>query len=450
MLLNYGKAPFFLLIVAVVAGIGVLVTHRRYGAARADLVLMTHAKDHADVYQAMLPEFERRYGVRVDVQVVEQNALRNRLLAAFAAGTPVPDLVEIPQDAALFLRGPIRDIGLLDITKWVKSRNLEEKMVATRFSMWQRKGVIFALPHDVHPLMLAYRADIVEDELGIDVSKIVTWDDFAAMARKIVRYGGDAGPARYALEFQNDGGYLLQALLLQRGVGLFDAEGHVTFDGDVAVDTFVWAIRQLRGPQRIAYSLGFGPTLWEGMQDGLVLFYFAPDWRTRTIEEYAPSLSGKMKLMPLPAWTAGGRRTSTWGATGIAATRGGHNPELAKKLMEFLYVDQADGGKSAAELHILSPVRASWSQPLFDKPDPYFRGQPIMRLYAGLAGDVPPDYASPFIPKAQEKRDSAFVAAAAYYSEHGEDGFVDFVRAELKRRADDVRAVIARNQITDL
>jgi arabinosaccharide transport system substrate-binding protein len=449
MLLDYGKAPFLILLLAVATGAGVLVTHQRYEERRPDLVLMTHAKLHADVYLAELPEFERKYGVKVDVQVVEQVALRTRLLAAFAAGTPVPDLVEIPQDAALFLRGPIRDIGFLDITKWVRSMDLEDKMVSTRFSMWQSKGVIFALPHDVHPMMLAYRADIVEDQLGIDVSKIATWDDFVAMARRIVRYGDDGRPPRYALELQNDGGYLLQALLLQRDVGLFDSAGNVTFDSDVAADTVAWAVRQLRGPQRIAYSLGFGPTLWEGMQDGLVLFYFAPDWRTRTIEQFAPSLSGKMKLMPLPAWTPGGRRTSTWGATGLAATKGGRNPELAMKLMEFLYVDQTDGGKSSADLHILSPVRSEWSLPIFDRPDPYFRGQPIMRLYSRLAGDVPADYANPFIAKAQTKRDGAFVAASAYYSQHGEDGFVEFVRAELRRQADAVRAVIARNRITE-
>jgi arabinosaccharide transport system substrate-binding protein len=449
MLLNFGKAPFLILLVAIATGLGVVATHRRYEEARPDLVLMTHAKLHADVYQAKLPEFERRYRVKVDVQVVEEVALRTRLLAAFAAGTPVPDLVEIPQDAALFLRGPIRDIGFLDLTRWVRSSGLEERMVASRFSMWQSKGVIFALPHDVHPVMLAYRADIVEDQLGIDVSKIETWDDFVTMARRIVRRGEDGAPARYALEFQDDGGYLLQALLLQRDVGLFDSAGKVTFDSEVAADTFAWAVRQLRGPHRIAYSLGFGPALWEGMQDGLVLFFFAPDWRTRTIEEYAPSLAGKMKLMPLPAWSAGGRRTSTWGATGLAATKGGRNPELAKKLMEFLYVDQTDGGRSSADLHILSPVRAAWSQPIFDRPDPYFRGQPILRLYSRLAGDVPADYANPFVTKAQNKRDSAFVAASAYYSEHGEDGFLEFVRAELKRQADAVRAVIARNQITE-
>ena len=39
------------------------------------------------------------------------------------------------------------------------------------------------------------------------------------------------------------------------------------------------------------------------MSDGLVLFYFTPDWRTRQVEMDVPSLSGKLALMPLPAWT---------------------------------------------------------------------------------------------------------------------------------------------------
>ena len=43
MLFNFGKAPFFILVLAVVTGLGVLYTHERYVSARPDLVLMTHA-----------------------------------------------------------------------------------------------------------------------------------------------------------------------------------------------------------------------------------------------------------------------------------------------------------------------------------------------------------------------------------------------------------------------
>jgi len=118
------------------------------------------------------------------------------------------------------------------------------------------------------------------------------------------------------------------------------------------------------------------------------------------------------------------------------------------KLMEFLYLDQTDAGgrrptcTSCRRCALRGASRSSTGPTLFLRPADH-------AALLGSRGDVPADYANPFIPKAQEKRDSAFVAAGAYYSEHGEDGFVEFVRAELKRQADDVRAVIARNQITD-
>jgi arabinosaccharide transport system substrate-binding protein len=449
----YGKAPLFIGLVAIVSGLGVLWSHSRYGRTRPDLVMMTHARLHADIYRAKIPEFEKRHGVRVEVQEMELNAMRARLQAAFATGTEVPDVVEMPDNAAYFLRGPTKDVGLLDLTSWVAEDKLKERMVDNRFSLWERRGRIYGLPHDVHPVMLAYRADIVEGELGIDVSKIQTWDDFVAMAQKIGRdLNGDGVQDRYALELYSIGGDQLSILLLQRGISLFDAEGRVAFDREETVDVIVWYIHQLFGPQRIAYDLGSSNSqpLWRAMMDGLVLFYFTPDWRTRTIQEYAPAVSGKIKLMPLPAWTPGGRRTSTWGSTGIGITRGTRNPELAKKFVEFLYIEQTDAGKSALDLHIVPPVREAWNLPLLNQPSPFYCNQPIMRLYAELAGDVPQNYATPYSPKAETKRNAAFIASANYFRANGDKGLREFVRAELKRQADAVREQMARNLLMGL
>ena len=446
----FGLAPLMILLVAVVTGAGVWLTHGRYGHVEADLVVATHARLHADIYRAKLPIFEKKYGVKVKVQEIEESALRSRLLAAFAAGTEVPDVVEIPQNPAYFLRGPIKDIGFLDLTDWVHETGLDERLVASRFSLWRRKGVIFGLPHDVHPVMLAYRADIVEGELGIDVTTIKTWADFVAMAQMISRdQNGDGQPDRYALELATDGGDMLSMLMLQRGVDLFDAEDRVVFDQPAAVDVVMWYLRALYGPERFGYGLGFGQALWQGMSDGLVLFYMTPDWRTRTSEQYAPGLAGKMKVMPLPAWEPGGRRTTTWGATGGAVTKRSRNPELARELLAFLYADQTDGGKSAAELHILPPSRDAWTSAEFDRTYPFYSDQPIMRLYAELADEVPPSFATPFTEKARGKRNEAFINCGAYYREHGEEGLREFVAAELKRQADVVRALMARTIITE-
>jgi arabinosaccharide transport system substrate-binding protein len=167
------------------------------------------------------------------------------------------------------------------------------------------------------------------------------------------------------------------------------------------------------------------------------------------MQEYVPSMAGKWKLMPLPAWEPGGRRTSTWGATGIAITKRSERPELAKQLIEFLYVDQADGGRAHAAMQILPPTRAAWSLPVFDERSAYFSGQPVMRLYADLAPDVPPNYTSPFTLKAMGKRNEALVRCSAYYRAHGEAGFPEYVRATLKEYADSLREVIARTKITE-
>jgi arabinosaccharide transport system substrate-binding protein len=237
--------------------------------------------------------------------------------------------------------------------------------------------------------------------------------------------------------------------MLQRGVGYFDAEGRVTFDDERAAQTVEWYIRQLYGRHRIGYGPGFGQPLWQGMLDGLILFYFTPDWRTRQMEQYAPALAGKMKLMPLPAWTRGERRTSTWGATGIAITKKSARPELAQQLIEFLYIDQTDAGRAWADMRILPPTRDAWSLPVFDEPSPYFSRQPVMRLYARLAPDVPPNYTSPFTLKAMGKRNEAFVRCAEYFHRNGEVGFSRFVRETFKSYADSLREIIARTRITE-
>ncbi|MEO7413279.1 MAG: extracellular solute-binding protein [Opitutaceae bacterium] len=443
-----GRAPFFLLLLAVASGLGVWLTHGHYGETRADLILATHARLHADIYRARIPEFEKRYNVKVDIQEVEINAMRRRLQAAFLAGTEVPDLVEVPDNIANYINGPLKDIGFLDLTDWVKEKKLDERIVASRFSLYTTRGRIFALPHDVHPVMLAYRADIVEDQLGIDVSTIKTWDDFVAMGRKVTKdLDGDGTPDRYALELsvERRSAYL-QVLMSQRGDSLFNSAGEVAFDNERMAELLVWYVSQLRGPNRIAFNTGEGQPMWRAMMDGLVLFYFMPDWRTRQVEQWAPGLEGKMKLMPLPAWTPGGIRTSTWGSTGLGLPKRGRNPELAKKLAEFLYTEISDGGAAWSGLHILPPSRDAWQQPEFEKPSAMFRGQPFMKLYAQLAPDVPAVPVTPFQTKAENALNQVFQACDTYYRANGERGFLEYARTQLKIRADQVRLYMTRGR----
>lgn len=446
----YGRAPFCLLVVAIVTGIGVAFTHSGFKSERPDLVFATFARKHADVYQQVLPIFEERHGVKVEIQVVEYKSLQTRLQASLLAGTEVPDLVEIGNNMSYFTKGPVEDIGFVDLTDWVKENNLDKRMVESRFALWTKDDRIFALPHDVHPVMLVYRRDIVEDELGIDVSKIETWDDFIEMAHTVVKdLDGDGIPDRYAIELPTNLGWPIPLLLRQRGGGLFDKEGRVIFDNEIGVETVMWYVRQTKGEHKISFSFDEGQAFYRAMRDGLMLFFFAPDWRTRKFQVDAPSMEGKLALMPLPAWEKGGLRTSTHGATGLAITKACDNLELALKLAEFLYLKPEDLGDRFAELHIIPPLIEAWDMEVFDKPNKFFSNQPLGRLYADLAPTTPAEWVSPYTFKAEFKVLEAYVFSAKYYEEHGEEGFREFVEKELKRNADYVRGLMRRNAFLD-
>src|SRR5688572_8238986 len=158
----YGKAPLVLLLIAILSSVAFAATR---GSKRpADLVLATFASTHVKAYRDALPEFEKKYGVNVEIQQVDFQSLEARLQSAIVANTEVPDLVEISEGTlGFFTRGPTRDFGFMDLTDLVKREGLDHRVVETRYAPWTTRGRTYALPHDVHPVMLAYRRDLVEE-----------------------------------------------------------------------------------------------------------------------------------------------------------------------------------------------------------------------------------------------------------------------------------------------
>lgn len=442
----YGKAPFWLTVIALVSWVLVLGTKRWSDEHKPDLVFAFFAPNHMAAYRAVTPEFEKKHGVKVSLQLVHERALTNRLQNAMLAGTEVPDLVEIIEGSlGFFTRGPLEDVGFLDITERLDQEGLRERLVESRLSLWSSRGRVFAVPHDVHPIMLMYRADLVEEE-GIDVSRLETWDDFVRVGRRVVRdLDGDGVPDRYMIDLPMSGGWGLNSLLLQRGVGLFDEKGRVAFNTPITVDTIVWYLKQTRGKDRIAYECGWGQPLSKAMSDGLALFYIAPDWRTFLIQEQSPNLAGKMKLMPLPAWERGGRRTSVWGGTGLAISRSTKNQELAWEFAKFLYFNTPELGKRFALTNIIPPFRDAWDLPEFKTPNPFYSGQPLGALYAELARETPPVWSTAHASLADGKLNQAFQRAAAHFERHGEAGLRELIERELAVSEAYVNRIIERN-----
>ena len=438
-LFPYGYAPLLLLVVSVASG-GWILLHPAQGK-HAAIRLWTFTVLHAEPYKNIMPEIEARFpGKKVDVQLVHVTAVSSRLRAAFWADLDVPDLVEVEiSKSGAFFRGPLENVGFVDLMPRLRETGYLDKIVPTRLTPYTNRGRIFGLPHDIHPVMLAYRRDLIE-EIGVDVSKLTTWDEFIAMGRKLTQPG-----KRYMIMLSDASIGHFETMLFQRDGGYFDRNGNLTIDNEIAVETMKWYVPLVAGPNRIAMDLGSGNVLTQSVEQGYILFYISPDWYSKYLERETPRMAGKMALMPLPAVRPGGRRTSTLGGTMMAITKKCENPEMAWSILEKLYLDTEFLAERFRQTNILPAIKDAWKHPAFDEKRPYWSDQRIGRMYAELGNDVPPQFSSPHSDSAKAKMGKALTACVAYYKTNGDKGFEEFIRRELKTCADQVRVLMGRN-----
>ena len=435
----FGKAPSIIFVITLLSG--VYLTLSPVEESAVSLRLWTFASNHLESYQNAVPSFEiANPGKKIDVQLVHGDAVNSRLRAAFWADLDVPDLVELEiSRAGSFFRGRSEDVGFIDLLPILKRTDYYDQIVETRFAPYTNRGKIYGLPHDVHPVGLAYRRDLFEN-LGIDVTAIETWDDFIRIGTRITIPG-----ERYLIELSDNSPMHFEIFLFQREGGYFDRQGNLTMDDEVALETLLFFIPLVAGPDRIGSDLGSNRLFTQAVEQGYFISFLCPDWRSKVAETDIPRMSGNMALMPLPAFERGARRTSTMGGTMLGITKACPNPELAWKVAVHMYFDKNQLGERFRDSNILPPLKEAWSHPAFDEPRDYWSGQKLGRIYADLAEDVPPQYASPLIEMAKSKMASVISVCAAYYRANGENGFEDFARSNLLAAGNEVRRYIDRN-----
>lgn len=375
------------------------------GAARqapSEKTMWTFARPHYLMYEPRIAAWNKSGRTPFDLRLLSLPAMERRMMASFLGDVPSADVLEVERrGVSRTFGGSVESVGFYDLTEKLKSEGLLEAINAPSFSPWTTRGHIFGLPHDVHPVMLGYRADLVE-AAGIDVSKIETWEDyFRAMKPLMADNDKDGKPDRFLLNMWETNQDHLEVLLLQAGGGFFDESERPTLDSAINVRVLATITTWLAGPERVAADApNFTAAGNKLKADGYVVSSFFPDWMGDIWKHEIPSLSGKMKLMPLPAWEKGGRRTSVWGGTmlGIPKTAV-RTPKDFDVLWEFckeLYISDQFMRDLYREGGIVTPVKKYWSDPIFDEPNAFFSGQPAGRLYINLAPLVPNRNSSPY------------------------------------------------------
>lgn len=406
--------------------------------------LWTFSRVGAHVYQPVVKQWNREHTPKVTISLFSSQALERRMLSGFLSRTPLPDMLEVDINVVpRAFRGPLESVGFVDLTDRLREEGILDQINPSSFSPWMSRGRIFGLPRAVHPILLCYRADLVE-AAGIDVSQIETWEDFARIMRPLMEdHNGDGEPDRYLLALwliQHD---LIEALMLQAGGSYFDEDGALVLNSAINAHVLATIVSWCVGPDRITADLPDTASGYKLRIDGYAVAYLMPDWVCARWKRDIPNLSGKVKLMPLPAWTKGGRRTSVFGGTMLGITRQARDFNESWQFAKHLYLSRDVARTLYRTADAISPVTTFWDDPVYDEPDPYFCGQAKGRLFIEQAPFVPRRVASPYTSLARTHIVDITMRLAEYAQSHGRYTAAE-LEPETRRLLDEAQASLQR------
>jgi ABC-type glycerol-3-phosphate transport system substrate-binding protein len=384
-------------LVVIVLALSISAFPANTGSAQEEvnLELWTFVNTHARWFREQAERYQQEVNPNFHLEVVEiaYTDLHDRLLISLqSGGVGAPDMADVEQGRfGSFLRGG-GDPGFLPLNDMLEAGGYNDQLVASRQALYTWNGITYGVEHALTPVVLYYRADIWEGA-GFDPQTFETWDDFIVAAEQIVAANPGVVPLPYGFDH-------LEVLLRQRGVDYFDAEGNVTLDSEVAIDTMNWLLDlQARG---IAKQEPDGDAHWAAFKDGTQIAYIGADWYAGFFKDNAPELTGLWKAAPLPAWEPGGIHTSCWGGTGSTIIKTSPNVEAALDFLQFSMLS-VEGNVRRFELtNLFPPFIPAMTDPRLHAADPYFSGQDLGALFAEVGPDVPAQYQSPFRSQLQD------------------------------------------------
>ena len=447
---HFGKPILVMLVLAVTGGTLLALWPDR--SQKADLTVWVSAEPHVRTYvegddhgtPSLVEQYRQRTGKRVDVKLLSTRAEDVRLVSMFMSDSlDVPDAVEIEiSSVAKYFRPPTGEIGLLPLNSYLTASGWMDKVVHARFAPWTKEGVIFGVPHDVHPVAIAYRDDLFR-EADVDLAAAKTWPQFRDACIKFRdHWRATRVPNRHAIELSNTSAEHLIPILLQRHLNLIDSNGYIEMTKDKFVETVAFYAELVARDSGIAGQVSAGAGgLARDLTDGNICAVLVPDWRVDQLKQYAPGLAGQMRMMPMPVFEPGDAPTSTWGGTMIGIPRNAKDPKASWQLIEFLYFSDAGIAARRKYTTILPPVITAWNDPIYRRGDPYFGGQQVDKLFIELAKELPARYVTPATSTAGSALTKVVIDAADYVENRRGDHaqLVAQCRMWLEQVAADVR-----------
>lgn len=354
------------------------------------LDIISHDAGAAAAFKARAAEIsvlpDSPYIYEINETVIPAADVAVKTLTGVDTGVQVPDIAGLAvQFFSTF--ADVADGKLVDMTDFVA-----DDRVTTRNASWSVDGRLYAIESG-YGLSAYYYNAAVFDELGIDPTEIVTWDDLVDVAVE----KGD-GKALNGI-IAGAGGFTF--LLAQRGGGLFDADGNPTVDSAEAQEVLQFMKDATDAGAFRAFSQAdfYGAPNYAAMQNTEVIGYAFPDWfLAYFMKPNIPDQEGDWRAMPMPVFAHGGHTTSGVGGHGWMVPTGGDNVEASTLLVRCGQATTEAQVRMFLEAGYLPHNQSAFDSPeVFDFEDPFLGNQKVVsEVFATVADDAPTVYGSTF------------------------------------------------------
>jgi multiple sugar transport system substrate-binding protein len=301
------------------------------------------------------------------------------MMTAMAAGSNLPDLMAIDID---YIGKFAASGGLTDLSRppFDALAHREQLPAFALAAATNRRGELAALPVDIGPGALFYRADLLA-AAGLTAADLArSWEDFIEAGRRLRRAHGVYLVAHAASVSQ-----VVVRSGLRDGEGVFfDAQGEPLVETPRFRRAFELA-RSVRRAELDGRMSDWSNEWTEALRRGRVATQMMGCWLGGHLKNWiAPKSAGLWRSALLPGGAA-----SYWGGSFYAIPKHAPQPEAAWAFLKHLALDRQQQLAAFRDLDAFPVLRAAQSDPFMDEPMPFLGGQRARQQWRDTAARIP-------------------------------------------------------------
>ncbi|MBP9022920.1 MAG: carbohydrate ABC transporter substrate-binding protein [Spirochaetes bacterium] len=349
------------------------------------VTIWSFAANNCEEWKRRKDDIDKKFNVDLQIELVAQNRFVKKLYTAMSEDEDKPDIIEwMIENNRILSSDPAKSLAI-PLNKYISKSMLNNIILSSRLSWVSYSNNIYGLPHDVHPAVLVYN-DTIWKRVGVDLSKIETWDEFFEESKKLQKLKRNGQQVHFALPFGYGGlGDSMFMIWQQTEIPIVTKDGKPAFNSPAFIEFQKKWKDWMDSGSMIMWDWG---NFAQFISDGTYASYIAPDWWVSQSDMAAKNGKYRLKVRNLPVYKKGMKCGSSWGGSFLAIPKGTKDPEKIYKIMEYMQYNEAAVTERFYETGMIPPVESIYDHYYFKREDPRFNGAKLTQIQIKSGKDL--------------------------------------------------------------